>query len=58
MATIRVEFRVPETVASALAVAAKHDLVSAADIARQALLHDLRARGLMTPTTDGAAGQR
>ena len=49
----------PETVASALAVAAKHDLVSAADIARQALLHDLRARGLMTPTTDvSARGQR
>jgi hypothetical protein len=46
----RVEFRVPEKVASALASAAERDLLSVADVARQALLRDLRGRGLLQPS--------
>jgi hypothetical protein len=43
----RVEFRVPESVATALASAAEHDLLSVAAVARLALLRDLRGRGLL-----------
>jgi hypothetical protein len=41
-----VAFRAPAAQASALEKAAAHDLCSASDIARGALLKDLRARGL------------
>jgi hypothetical protein len=45
-----VAFRASDELASAVACLAALDCLSVSDVVRQALLRDLRQRGLMTPT--------
>ena len=47
-----VAFRCPPALLSAIAAAAQRDLVTMSDVARQAVLRDLRQRGFMPADHD------